>query len=67
MNAQGEVVDIGALSAKIEDSNLGVRDTTVESGLGIRLVKLLDLLKCQALKTEVAFYSNIWESACDIL
>jgi hypothetical protein len=38
VNAEGEVIDVRLLSAEIEDSNLGVRDTTVESGLGIRLV-----------------------------
>ena len=37
VNAEREVVNIGALSAKIEDSDLGVGDTTVEPGLGIRL------------------------------
>jgi len=38
VDAEREVIDIGTLSAQIEDSNLGVGDTTVESGLGIRLV-----------------------------
>ena len=37
VNAEREVVDGRALSAKIEDTNLGVRDTTVEAGLGVRL------------------------------
>lgn len=32
-----EVVDMGLLATKIEDSNLGIRDTTVEPGLRIRL------------------------------
>lgn len=40
VNAEGEVVDVRLLAAEIEDSNLGVRDTTVESGLGIRLWKI---------------------------
>ena len=31
MNAEGEFVDIGTLSSKIEDSNFGIRHTTVES------------------------------------
>jgi hypothetical protein len=37
VNAEREVIDVGALSAKIEDSDLGVGDTTVEPRLGIRL------------------------------
>ncbi len=37
MNAEREVVDIGLLSSEIEDSNLWVGDTTVESGLRIWL------------------------------
>lgn len=37
VNAEREVVDIGTLAAEIEDANLGVGDTTVETRLGIRL------------------------------
>lgn len=37
VNAEREVVDGRALSAKIEDANLGIRDTAVEAGLGVRL------------------------------
>ena len=37
VDAEREVVNVGALAAKIEDSDLGVGDTTVEPGLGIRL------------------------------
>ncbi len=37
VDAEREIVDGRALSAKIEDANLGVRDTTVEAGLGVRL------------------------------
>jgi hypothetical protein len=37
VDAEREVVDVGALSAKIEDTDLGVGDTTVEPRLGIRL------------------------------
>lgn len=39
VDAEREVVDVGALSAQIEDADLGVGDTTVEPGLGIRLRK----------------------------
>lgn len=38
VDAEREVVDVGALSAQIEDADLGVGDTTVEPRLGIRLV-----------------------------
>jgi len=38
VHAKREFVDIGTLSSEIEDADLGVRDTTVESRLGIGLV-----------------------------
>jgi len=34
MATEGKVVDIGPLSSQIKDSNLGVGDTTIVSGLG---------------------------------
>jgi hypothetical protein len=37
VDAQREVVDGGTLAAEIEDANLGVRHTTVEARLGVRL------------------------------
>ena len=37
VDAQGEVVDGGALAAQVKDANLRVGDTTVEAGLGVRL------------------------------
>jgi hypothetical protein len=33
-----EVIDIGLLTSKIEDTDLWVGDTTVEAGLGVGLV-----------------------------
>ena len=33
----GEVVDIGLLTTEIEDTDLGVGNTTVEARLGVRL------------------------------
>jgi hypothetical protein len=39
VDAQGEVVDGGTLAAEIEDANLGVRHTTVEARLRVRLQK----------------------------
>jgi len=38
VNAEREVVDVGALAAEIEDADLGVRYTTVEPALGVGLV-----------------------------
>lgn len=37
VNAEREIIDIGLLSSEIEDSNLWVGNTTVESGLRIWL------------------------------
>jgi len=37
VNAEWELVDIGSLSSKIEDSNLRVRHTSVESRLWVWL------------------------------
>lgn len=37
MDAEGELVDVRTLSAKIEDADLGVRDTTVKPRLWVRL------------------------------
>jgi hypothetical protein len=37
VDAQGKLVDVRTLSAKVEDTDLGIRYTTVESRLGVRL------------------------------
>lgn len=37
VDAEREVVDVGTLATKIEDADLGVGDTTVVPGLGVRL------------------------------
>ena len=37
VDAEGEVIDGRALAAEIVDPDLGVGDTTVEPGLGVRL------------------------------
>lgn len=67
VDAEGELVDVGALAAEIEDSDLGVfvrsvlascaflgwsksiftRYTTVEPGLGVRLVLAVAVRDCQ--------------------
>jgi len=39
VNAEREIVDIGLLSSEIEDSDLWVWNTTVESGLRIWLTR----------------------------
>lgn len=38
VHAEGEFVYIGTLSAKIEDADLGVGDTTVETRFGVGLI-----------------------------
>jgi len=38
VNAQREFVDVRTLAAEIEDTDLGVRHTTVEARLGVWLV-----------------------------
>lgn len=42
VDAEREVIDGRTLSAKIEDTDLRVGDTTVEAGLGIRL-RIIDV------------------------
>lgn len=37
VNAEGEVVNVGTLAAQVEDTNLGVGNTTVEPRLGVGL------------------------------
>ena len=37
MNAEWEFVNVGSLTAKIEDSDLRIWNTTVEAGLGVGL------------------------------
>lgn len=37
MHASREIIDIGLLASKIEDTDLGVGNTTVESRLGVGL------------------------------
>ena len=38
VDAERELIDTSTLAAEIEDFDFGVRYTTVESGLGVRLV-----------------------------
>ena len=39
VDAEGELVDVGALAAEIEDADLGVGHTAVEAGFGVGLVE----------------------------
>lgn len=41
MYAKRKLVDIGTLTTKVEDTNLWVRNTTVESRLGIGLEQVI--------------------------
>ena len=47
VDAEREVVDVGTLAAEIEDTNLRIRDTTVESRLGVRLVLAVAVASCR--------------------
>jgi hypothetical protein len=38
VDGQRELIDIGLFATQVKDTDLGVRDTTTESGLGVRLV-----------------------------
>lgn len=38
MDAKRELVDVGTLAAKIKDTDLGVRNTTIESRFWIWLI-----------------------------
>jgi hypothetical protein len=45
VDAEGKLVNIRTLSAKIEDSDLRIGDTTVEAGLGIGLEDMSVLIQ----------------------
>ena len=47
MNAEGKFVDIRTLATEVEDTNLRVGYTTVESRLGIRLKKSVRVLQIE--------------------
>lgn len=49
MNAEGKFVDIGTLATEVEDTNLRVGYTTVESRLGIRLKKSVGFFKSKTI------------------
>lgn len=48
MNAEREVIDVGTLAAQVEDANLRIRHTTVESRLWVRLVFAVAVASCRA-------------------
>ena len=37
VDAEGELIDVGTLAAKVEDADFGIGNTTVEAGFGIWL------------------------------
>jgi hypothetical protein len=39
MNAKRKLINIGSLSPKVEDADLGIGDATIEMGFGKRLQK----------------------------
>lgn len=45
VHAEGEVVNLRTLAAEIEDPDLGVGDTTVEPGFGVRLKETMMVSK----------------------
>ena len=46
MNAERELIDVGLLTTQIEDANLGVGNTSVESRLGVGLVLAVAVTSC---------------------
>jgi hypothetical protein len=50
VDAEREVVDVGTLATKIEDADLGVRDTTVVPRLGVRLGQTVSMRASLGLK-----------------
>ena len=48
MDTEGKFVDICTFATEVEDTNLRVWDTAVESRLRVRLVKLVEFLKDQS-------------------
>ena len=50
MYAEGKFIDVRTLAAKIKDTDLGIGDTAVETGFGVRLliVSLYDVLESLA-------------------
>ena len=44
VDAEGEVVDAGALAAEVEDADFGVWYTAVEAGFGVWLYRLSESL-----------------------
>ena len=66
MDAEGELVNIRTLSAKIEDSDLRIGDTTVEAGLGIRLENMSVLIQLSTLRLRSGtIVMSWWRSKLD--
>lgn len=53
----GEVVNVGLLTAQIEDADLGVGNTTVEARLGVRLERRRTSVKPIIAKPRISSFS----------
>jgi len=62
VDTEGEIVDGRTLPAEIEDTDLGVGDTTVEPRFGIRLHEELVTIFNQPLNPWPASLSPTWEN-----
>jgi hypothetical protein len=60
VDAEGKLVNIRTLSAKIEDSDLGIGDTTVEAGFGIRLENMSVLIQLSSLRLRAGAIVMLW-------
>lgn len=61
MDTEGEVVDTGALASEVEDLDLRVGDTTVETRLGVRLV-CSETKKTSAFHLEIVYFASFLQS-----
>jgi len=46
MGAEWELINAGLLTSEVEDSDLGIRDTTAVAGLGVWLVLAITVASC---------------------
>jgi hypothetical protein len=60
VDAEGKLVNIRTLSAKIEDSDLRIGDTTVETGLGVGLENMSVLIQLSSLRLRAGVIVMLW-------